>query len=173
MEEEEKYSKRNVNNITIDTLFQSAVTITAQKKDANMTYDRQIDSCIFLETIKEFKGCTIQSTISDSAQSNSKEQGDVISDSEEQVNVISNSEEMVYAVSDPKSDPKVATYTTNGNFAQKKLKNRFFPKIIQDAIRLIDQLVTEDVPGIRDTLGKHQTVLLKEIINGKVANNSV
>ena len=38
MEDEEKYVERNVNNVTTDTLFQSPVTVNAQKKDANMTY---------------------------------------------------------------------------------------------------------------------------------------
>ena len=32
-EGEEKYSKRNVNNVTMDTLFQSLVTINRQRKD--------------------------------------------------------------------------------------------------------------------------------------------
>ena len=37
MEEEEKYAKHNVNNVTTDTLFRSPVNINAQKKDANVT----------------------------------------------------------------------------------------------------------------------------------------
>ena len=44
------------------------------------------------------------------------------------------------------------------------MKNRFVPKIIQDAIRPIDQLVTEDVTRIRETLGTRQPVLPKEIV---------
>ena len=52
MEYEEKYSERNVNNITSDTLFQPPVTVNAQKKDANVTYERQIASGFFAETIK-------------------------------------------------------------------------------------------------------------------------
>ena len=60
MEEEEKYSERNVNNVTTDTLFQYPVTTNAQKKYANVTNERQITSGIHTETIKEFKGCTIQ-----------------------------------------------------------------------------------------------------------------
>ena len=59
MEDEEKDAKRNVNNITMDTFFQSPVTFNAQKKDANVTYERLIASDILAETIKEFKGCTI------------------------------------------------------------------------------------------------------------------
>ena len=74
MEEEEKYTKRNVNNVTTDNLFQSPGTINAQKKDADVTYERRIALGILAETKKEFKGCTIKSTISDSAHSDSEEQ---------------------------------------------------------------------------------------------------
>ena len=69
MEDEVKYAKRNVNDVTPDTLFQSPITINSQKKDANLTYERQIALGILTETINEFKGCTIQSTISNSAHS--------------------------------------------------------------------------------------------------------
>ena len=117
MEEEEKYAKCNVNNVTMDIFFHSLVTINLQKKYANVTYERRIVSRILAETIKQFKGCTIQSTISNSAHSNSKEQVDAIRNSEEHIDAISDSEELVDAVSDPKSDPssdpKVAPYTTN------------------------------------------------------------
>ena len=58
-----------------------------------MTNERQIASSILAETIKEFKGYTIQSTISDSEHS----------DSEEQVDTISNPKELVDAVSNPKA----------------------------------------------------------------------
>ena len=44
MEDEEKYAKHNINKIIMDTLFQSPATINAQKKDANVTYERQIGS---------------------------------------------------------------------------------------------------------------------------------
>ena len=52
MEDEEKDAKRNVNNVTTDTLFQSPVTVNAQKKDANVTYERRIASGIIVETMK-------------------------------------------------------------------------------------------------------------------------
>ena len=96
--------------------------------------------------IKIFKGCTIQSTINDSGyydsdeqvdainysekqvdtrnwlRNNSSEQVDQINDSNKQVDTISESEKLVDAGSDPKSnpssDPKVYTHTTNENFAQ-------------------------------------------------------
>ena len=67
-------------------------------------------------------------TISNSAHYDFNEQVDAMSNSEEQVDAISNYKELVDAAnnpkSDPSSDPKVATHTTNRNFAQKLLKNR-------------------------------------------------
>ena len=77
------------------TLFnQSPVTINTQKNDTNMTNERQISSNILAETIKEFHGLTIQSTINDSAYYDSEEDD---------------------AESDPKSNSLVATYTSDGN----------------------------------------------------------
>ena len=100
-----------------------------------MTFERRTASGILADTIKEFKGCTIQSTISDSAHYDSEEYIDAKSDSEEQVDTISDSKELVDVVSDPKSvpssNPKVAAYTNNRHFPQKLLKNQFVPKIIQ------------------------------------------
>ena len=52
MEYEEKDSERNVNNVTTDTLLQLPITVNAQKKDANMTYERRISLGIIVETIK-------------------------------------------------------------------------------------------------------------------------
>ena len=52
MEEEEKYSKRNFNNVTMDTLFQYPVTINTQRKDANVTNKRQTSADIHAETMK-------------------------------------------------------------------------------------------------------------------------
>ena len=78
---------------------------------------------LFAETIKQFKGCTIQSTIRDSAHYDYDEQVDAINDSEKQVDSINDSEELVDAVSNPNRDPSsnqmVATYTTNGISPQK------------------------------------------------------
>ena len=56
------------------------------------------------------------------------------------------------------------TYNTNGNVPQKLFNNRFIPKIIPGAIYTIDQLVTEDVQGIRETLDARHMVLSKEIV---------
>ena len=52
MEEEEKAAECNVNNITTDTLFQSPVTINAQKKDANLKNERLIALNSHAEKIK-------------------------------------------------------------------------------------------------------------------------
>ena len=56
------------------------------------------------------------------------------------------------AESNPSSDPKVATYTTNRKSPQKLFNNRFIPDIIPGAIRPIDQMIMEGVTGIRETL---------------------
>ena len=112
-----------------------------------MTYKRRIVSGILAETIKKFKGCTIQSTINDSAYydsekqvdaiNNSETQVDAINDSEEQVDAISNYKELVDAVRDPKidpsSNPKVVAYNKNGN-PQKLLRSQFVPNIFQSPI---------------------------------------
>ena len=52
MEDEEKYAKRNNNNVIMGTLFQSPVTVNAHKKDANVTYEIRIALGILAETIK-------------------------------------------------------------------------------------------------------------------------
>ena len=51
-EEEEKYAERKVNNATMDTLFQSPVTINTQRKDTNVTNERPIAADIHAETMK-------------------------------------------------------------------------------------------------------------------------
>ena len=51
-EEEEKYAKHNVNNVTMDTLFQYPVTINKQTKDAHVTNERRITLEIHAETMK-------------------------------------------------------------------------------------------------------------------------
>ena len=52
MEEEEEEIESNINNIKTDTSFQSPVAMNAKKKDANMSYARQLASGILAETIK-------------------------------------------------------------------------------------------------------------------------
>ena len=144
-----------------------------------MTYERQISSGILAKTIKEFKGCNIQSKINNSGYYASDEQVDAINDyegqvgtrnwlrnnSHEQVDVINDCKELVDAVnkqkSDPSSDPKVATYIINKTITQTLFISQLGPNIISDAIRLVVQIVTEDLPGIQKILGLCQTVLPK------------
>ena len=90
-EEEEKDAECNVDNVTMDTLFQSPISINAQKKDANMTNERRIAADIHAETMKEFKGFSIQSTISDYSRSNSEELVYAVSDSMQLVEAAINS----------------------------------------------------------------------------------
>ena len=155
-EEEECEAERNANNVTMDTFLQSPVTIYTQRKYANGTNERRIASYNMKETIKEFHGLTIQSTISDSAYYDSEEHA---------------------ALSNPKIDSSVATNTsdrnerkitetdtTNRNYSQKLILNRLIPNIIPGATRTIDQTIMEDVAGIRETLEACQTVLSKEIV---------
>ena len=66
----------------------------------------------------------------------------IINDSNKQVDAISDSKKVVVTRSDPSSDPRVATYTTNRNFTQKLLISRFVPKIIPVVIRPINPSVT-------------------------------
>ena len=74
-----------------------------------MAYERQLALVNLAEAIKYFKGYTIQSTISNSAQNYNDEQADAINDTME----------LVHARSDPKidpsSNPNVAEYTTDRN----------------------------------------------------------
>ena len=73
------------NNVTTDTSFQTPVAMNVQNKYANMSYERRLASGILAKTIKNFKGCTIQSTINNSVNYESNEQLDKINDSEEQI----------------------------------------------------------------------------------------
>ena len=61
--------------------------MNVQKKDANWSLERQLASGILTGRVENFEGCTILSTISNSAHSDSDKQVDEINDSEEQVDV--------------------------------------------------------------------------------------
>ena len=166
--------------------------MNSQKKDANMSLYRRLASGVLSETIKSFKGCTIQSTIKYSIYYYFDEQVDKINDSEEQVDArnwlrndsaeqvdqINDSDKYVDAISDPKklvdagsdpksnpsSDTKVATHTTNGKFTQKKLISRFVTKITPVVIRTVKPLVTANAVDVQEILIPHQTVFLKAIV---------
>ena len=118
--------------------------------------------------VKEFKGCTIQSDKQVDTTIDSEEYVDarnwLRNDSAEQVDVISDSEKLVVDGSDPKSDPSVATHTTNGFSATHATNGISTQKIlinptIQAVVRPITPLVAVEVEVARDSLSPHQTVL--------------
>ena len=143
-EQEECDAKRNANNVAMDNLCQSPVTTNTQRKIANVPNKRIISSDILAETIKGFKGLTLQSTINDFAYYNAEEDD---------------------AESDPNSDPKVATQTsdrkkrkvtdtenTNVNSPHKLLINWLIPDIIPVVILPIKLPTVDGVAEIEGTL---------------------
>ena len=115
--------------------------------------------------MKEFKEFTIQILIIDSAQSKS----------EELVDPISNCKELVNAVIYPKSDPLVATQTSDGNSAtdtingnspHKLLANREISTIIQGVIPMVHQVTVDGVSTCGGALLVVCTVLLEDIGTG-------
>ena len=76
----------------MDTFCQPPVMTNTQGKIENVPNERRISSNILAETIKVFKGLMLDSTINDSAYYHSEEYD---------------------AESDPKSDLKVATHTSD------------------------------------------------------------
>ena len=106
--------------------------------------------------------------ISNSSHSDSEELVDAVSNSKELVYAVSNTEELFGAVSDPKSDPssnpKLATYTTNGNSPQRLLANRKIPEIIQGVILPVHQVTADGVLTCGGALHVVRTVLSEEIV---------
>ena len=86
---------------------------------------------------------TIQSTINDSAYYDSEEDD---------------------AESNPNSDPKVDTHTSDGYSPHKLLINRIISEIIPVAIPPIDQTIAEYAALSGDTLRARCTILSKEIV---------
>ena len=118
MDEEEEEMERNINNITCDTPFQSPVTKTVHKKDANWSLERRLAAGVLAEIVENFKECSIQSDkqvdeIIDSVEY-VEARNWLRDDSAKQVDVISDSEKLVVDGSNPKSDPSVATHSANG-----------------------------------------------------------
>ena len=126
--------------------------------------------------VGNFKGCTIQSTISNSAHSNSDKHLDEINDSEEKVDArnwlrndsaehvdqINDSDKHVDAIidsgklvvdgSNPKSDPRVATHNTNEILATHttnviSINKLLINPTIQVVVGTITLLVTAGVVG--------------------------
>ena len=61
MEEEEEDIKRNINNITWDTLFQYPIAMNVQKKDENVSLERLLAPGVLAEMVENVIGCNIQS----------------------------------------------------------------------------------------------------------------
>ena len=93
-------------------------------------------------------GFTIQSTISDSAHSDSEELVDTVSDPK--------SDSLVYTHT---SDVNSASDTTNGNSPHKLLANREIPAIIQGVIRPVHQATTDGFFTCRGDLNAVRTFL--------------
>ena len=123
----------------MDTFSHSPAKTNSQRNIANVPNERQISLGIMTETIKEFKGLTLQSKINDYVY--------YISDEDD-------------AESDPNSNPKVATHTsdrnkrkftdtdtTNGIYPHTLLINRLIPEIITVSIPPIEQMIAEDTTG--------------------------
>ena len=109
---------------------------------------------ILAETIKGFKGLTLQLTINHYAYHNSEEDE---------------------AEKDPTSYSKVATHisdrkkipdtdTTNGNYPHKLLINRLIPDIIPVIIPPIDQTISNGVAASGGNLHARRMILSKEIV---------
>ena len=121
MEQQQEETENNINNITWDTSFKSPVTKKVQKKDANWSLERWIDAGVWDKMIKEFNECTIQSDKQVDTIIDSEEHADarnwLRNDSTKHVDAKSDYEKLVVDGSDQKSDPSVATHTTNGTSA--------------------------------------------------------
>ena len=138
----------------MDTFSQFPVTTNTKGNIANVQNERQISSHILAETIKGFKGSTLQLKTNDYAYHTSEED-----DTE----------------NDPSSNPKVATHTsegnkikytdtdtTNRNSLRKVLINRLIPEMIHVFIPPIDQTNTDGVGASEGTLHMCCTILSHE-----------
>ena len=142
--------------------------MNVQKKDAQFSLERRLTSGVLVEMVENLKGCTIQSTINDDKIIDSEEHVDARSwlrnDSAEQIDAISDSEKFVADGSDPKSDPRVGTHTTNRISATHTINRISTQKLlinptIQVVVGPITPITTTVMVGARDTLSPRQTVL--------------
>ena len=135
--------------------------MNVQKKDANWSLERRLAAGVLKEMFKYFKACTIQPDKQVDKIIDSGEHVDarnwLRNDSVEQVDAISYSEKLVVDGSDPKSDPSVATRTTNVISTQKLLINPTIRVVVGPNI----PLVAAGVDGAQDSLSLRQTVLLQ------------
>ena len=123
--------------------------------------------------VKEFNECTIQSDKQVNTIIDSKEHVDVRNwlrnDSAEQVDVINDSKKLIVDGSDPKSDPSVATTTTNrisatdttNGTSTRKLIPLFINPDIQAVVRPITPLITVEVKVAQKSLRLCQTSILQ------------
>ena len=148
---ETEEEEHNANNVTMDTFCHSLVTTNTTRKNANIPNERRITSDILAEKLKVLKRLMLHSTINNSAYYNSDEDD---------------------AESDPKSDPLVATRTsdrkkrkfadtdtTKANYQQKLLINRTIPVIILP----IDPPIVGGVAESIGTLHACQRIVSKKI----------
>ena len=142
MNEEVEQTERNINNITCDTPFQSPGTKIVQEKDASWSLERRLAVGILAEMVENFNGCSIQSEKQVDDISDSKEGVEDINDSFEAVDVLNNSENFVVDGGDTKSDPNVATATTNGilstDTANRISTRKLYALFIKPAIKAIE-----------------------------------
>ena len=167
-EQQEEEIECNINNITCDTSFQPPVTMNVQKKYENWSLERRLAAGGLDKMVKEFKGCTIQSDEQIDTTIDSEEHVDarnwLRNDSAEQVDAIIDSKKLVVDESNPKSDPIIATHTTNGisdthttnGISTQKL---FINPTIQAVVRPITPLVTPEVEFVKESLRPRHSVL--------------
>ena len=144
--------------MTTDTFIKPPVTTNAPRKKTDVANERQISSDILTEIIKGFNRFMPQSTIKNSEDDHTNK---------------------IFSKSDPKSDPLVATHTsdrnerkitdtdtTKGNSPHKLLMSREIPAIIQGVILLVNQMTMDRVATSGWTLYVVHAVLHKEIVTG-------
>ena len=153
-EDQERDTKHNTNNVTMDNFYKSPVRIDKQRKKANVKNVRQISSNVLAKTIKEFKGLTIQ-PINDYGHYRSEE-GDKEIDQKRYPKVTTHTD-------DRKKRKNDVMDTTNRKSSHKLLINMLVPEIIPATIIAVDQAVAEDSALVDQTLEAVGAVLPQEI----------
>ena len=128
------------------------MTKFVKKKYASWSLERQLAAGVLAEMVENFKGCTIQSDEQVDTIIDSKEHVDarnwLRNDSAEQVDVIIDSKKLVVDGRYPKSDPSVATHTTNiisatdttNGISTRKLYLFFIKPAIQAVVQPIETM---------------------------------
>ena len=115
-EDEERYEKRNANNLTTDTLIQPPVTTNTPRTKIHVANERRISSESLTEMLEGFNRLTLQSTINNSADDHSNKN---VAKSDQKSDPLVNNH-----TSDGKKEKIADTDTTKGNSARKLLTNR-------------------------------------------------